>query len=221
VKSARGAHPLFFDLWSLFYDASLVQWLTYRPVHDRLLAALQTAGAQRVLDVGCGTGILTDRIRRELPTARVSACDFSHGMLRRAHARNRDLGWVRCDALRLPFRAASFDAIVSSESFHWFPDQARALREFCRVLEPGGRLFAALVNPPAQLVSRAIWAGSRLVGEPFYWPTRDRMRDEVEAAGFELELQRQIYRLPAGLLLPPVLTIARRPARSANRRGGR
>ncbi|UCE85811.1 MAG: methyltransferase domain-containing protein [Deltaproteobacteria bacterium] len=212
MTARRGARPAFFDLWSRFYDTAPVQWLTYRPVHDALLAALRRTERERVLDVGCGTGILADRICRELPRARVSACDFSLGMLRRANARNRALGWVQGDALRLPFRAGSFDAVVSCESFHWFADPALALGEFFRVLAPGGRLFAALVNPPSALASRAIHAGSRILGEPFYWPTRQHMRRQVEAAGFRLESQRQLYRIPAGLLLPPVLTIALRPA---------
>jgi hypothetical protein len=56
-----------------------------------------------------------------------------------------------------------------------------------------------------------MYLGSRLVGQPFYWPTRRRMRELVEAAGFRVEEQQRVYRLPAGVLLPPVLTVAMRP----------
>jgi hypothetical protein len=79
------------------------------------------------------------------------------------------------------------------------------------LLVPGGRLLVALVNPPIEAVSDAMRLGSRIVGEPFYWPTRQRMRALLETAGFRIDAQRRLYRIPAGLLLPPVLTLAVRP----------
>jgi ubiquinone/menaquinone biosynthesis C-methylase UbiE len=113
--------------------------------------------------------------------------------------------------LDLPFRDASFDAVVSTEAFHWFPDQPRALAEFLRVLAPQGRLLVSLVNPPLEAMSRAGSRLSRLVGEPAHWPTRGRMRALVEGAGFRVESQRIVLRVPATLILPSVLTIASRP----------
>lgn len=212
MSDAPGPDSRFFDLWSLFYDLPLVQRLTYRPVHDEVLQLLRATSPGRVLDVGCGTGLFTARIHRELPDMRVMGCDFSGGMLRHAAARTRALPWTRADAQRLPFRDASFDAIVSTEAFHWFPDQPRALAEFHRVLAPKGRLHVALINTAFEATSAALHAGSRLFGEPLYWPTRRRMQRMVEAAGFRVEAQRRIYRIPAGLALPPVLTTAQKQA---------
>jgi SAM-dependent methyltransferase len=215
-EPARRADPVgperrFFDLWSAFYDFPLVQRLTYRPVHDAVLDVLRRSSPRRVLDVGCGTGLLATRLRRELDGAHVVGCDFSGGMLRHATAREPALAWVQGDALHLPFRAASFEAILSTESFHWFPDPDAALGEFFRVLAPRGRVLIALVNPPLELVSRAARLASRLAGEPFEWPTRERMRARAEAAGFRVEAQRRILRIPLGVLLPPVLTVCVRP----------
>jgi len=212
VPDALGPDRRFFDLWSLFYDTPIVQRLTYRPIHEEVLRLLRATAPHRVLDVGCGTGLLTARIHRELPQALVVGCDFSGGMLRHAAAHTRAVVWTRGDAQRLPLRAASFDAIVSTEAFHWFPDQERALAEFYRVLAPKGRLHVALINPPFAATSELLRAGSRLVGEPFYWPTRQHMRRMVETAGFRVEAQRRIYRIPAGLVLPPVLTTAAKGA---------
>jgi ubiquinone/menaquinone biosynthesis C-methylase UbiE len=207
---ADGPDRWFFDLWSRFYDLRLVQRFTYRPVHDAVLEALAGSGCRRVLDVGCGTGLLASRVQRVLDAA-VVGCDFSRGMLRQARSHRPRLAWVQGDALRLPFRSASFDAVLSTESFHWFPDPDAALAEFFRVLAPGGRAYIALVNPPLEGLSRATRLASRWVGEPFEWPTRRRMRARVEAAGFRVEAQRRVFRVPAGLLLPPVLTVGVRP----------
>jgi len=163
-----------------------------------------------VLDVGCGTGILAARLRGELDDVRVVGCDFSHGMLAHAHARDRHTAWVCGDAGRLPFRDASFDAVVSTEAFHWFPDQRAALAEFRRVLRPGGRLLLALVNPRLAVTGRFLALASRVVGEPFTWRTRSEMRRMIGAAGFRVEAQRALFRIPAGLLFPPVVTVATR-----------
>lgn len=209
---AVGAKRWFFDAWSRVYDAPWVQRATYRPVQDAVVESLRHAAPQRVLDIGCGTGQLAHRIAETFAPVRVVGCDFSPGMLRRAAARSRAVRWVRGDAGRLPFRDCSFDTIVSTEAFHWFPDQGAALAEFFRVLAPGGRLLLAVVNAPAVPVGRVFWLGSRLVGEPFYWPTTSQMRRWAESVGFRIERQRRVFRLP-GFLLPPVLTCAVRPAR--------
>ena len=197
-----------FDLWSFVYDAPLVQWLVFRPEHDAVLRALRSCGAGRILDGGCGTGLLAARVRREIGGEFVVGCDFSRGMLSHA-ARRRDAApLVQATALRLPFRDASFDAIVSTEAFHWFPDQAAALREFRRVVAPKGRILVSLVNPPAEWLASAASAVSRAVGEPCHWPTRARMRAQVRGAGFRVVGQRFVFRLPLALAFPTFLTEA-------------
>jgi ubiquinone/menaquinone biosynthesis C-methylase UbiE len=200
-----------FDVWSTFYDLPLVQRLTYLPVQDAVVAALRPFAPRRVLDVGCGTGLLATRLRAELPAAAIAGCDFSGGMLQRARERDAAVGWIRGDAQRLPLRDSSVDAIVSTEAFHWFPDKERALAEIFRVLVPGGRLLVAIVNTPNVAVRTIFQLASRVAGQPFDWPTRDEMRALCERAGLRVHAQRRVFRIPAGLSLPPVLTIAVRP----------
>jgi len=214
VARLRGPDQKFFDLWSRFYDAPLVQRITYRPPQDAVLAELRRVDSRAVLDMGCGTGLLTARIRDVQRPARIVGCDFSRGMLGEAARRDPDLAWVRGNALQLPFADGRFDAVVSTEAFHWFPDPERALGEFFRVLVPGGRLMIAFVNPPVEWLSAAARLASRLAGEPARWPTRARLRAQLRAAGFRIELQRAVFRLPAPLLLPCVLSVAIRPVRS-------
>jgi ubiquinone/menaquinone biosynthesis C-methylase UbiE len=207
----------FFDAWSRVYDFPLVQRATYRPVHDAVLGALAAEPCPRVLDIGCGTGRLAERLLAAPTVRSVVGCDFSAGML--AHAAERlapaarastaTVTLVRGDATRLPFADAAFDAAVSTEAFHWFPDQDAALRELRRVLRPGGRLLLALVSPPFEIVADAVELGMRIVGQPLWWTTPRRLAAQVRAAGFQVERQRRIFRIP-GFLLPPTLTVARR-----------
>ena len=183
-----------------------MQAAVYRPVHEAVLRELHSSSASRILDVGCGTGNLTMRMLEALRPELLAGCDFSAGMVEQAAAKTRAVGWVQGDALRLPVRDGAVDAVVSTESFHWFPDHNAALAEFHRVLGPGGRVLVALINPRIHLTSRAAHAASRVVGEPAYWPTRDELEARLARAGFRIGRRRRILRA-AGLLLPTVLTV--------------
>lgn len=207
----KGPSRALFDLWSTFYDLPLVQRLAYWPVHEAVTAELRRRRPRAVLDLGCGTGQLGRRIAATLPRARVVGCDFSSGMLRRA-ARTAPsrVAWVGGHAGELPFADQSFDVVVSTEAFHWFPDQRAALGEIRRVLVPGGRLLLELINPPFPFVGEMVLRTSSAVGEPFYWPTRASMRRRLGAAGFRVVEQRRIPRWVGEPLFPAVLTIARR-----------
>lgn len=213
AEEREGPRPWFFDLWSTVYDLSWVQTLAYRPVHDAIVMALSGRPPRNVLDVGCGTGLLTARIASFNSGARVVGCDFSLGMLRHAAGRHTPVSWVQGNALRLPFQDHGFDTVVSTEAFHWFPDQRIALGEMFRVLEPGGRLLIAGINPPFELLSLAFRYGSRFTGEPFNWPTRRRMRRWLEGVGFRVTVQRGVFRWPGWPWLPAVLSVAERPNR--------
>src|SRR5437764_10642375 len=196
----------FFDIWSRVYDLPPVQAAIYHPVHEGVLGELRAHPARRILDVGCGTGDLTARLGAELHTDLVAGCDFSAGMLEQAQARTSAVRWLQGDAARLAFGDEQFDAVVSTEAFHWFPDPDAALREFSRVLAPAGRLLVALVNVRVPATSRLAHAGSKALGQPARWPTRAEMADRVRAAGFAVDSQKRIFRL-GGILIPTVLTV--------------
>jgi ubiquinone/menaquinone biosynthesis C-methylase UbiE len=207
VPEVPRARRAFFDVWSRFYDAPPAQWMVYRPVHEAVLAELRTEPVRRVLDVGCGTGILTARIGALL-NGLVCGFDLSFGMLEQA-TRRRVGPWVQADAVRLPVRDESADAVVSTEAFHWFRDHDAALREFRRILVPGGRIVVAVVNPRSATAARMAQNWFARAGQPAYWPTRAEMRARVEAAGFRVRRQSPVLRV-FGLSFPTVITVAHR-----------
>jgi ubiquinone/menaquinone biosynthesis C-methylase UbiE len=133
-------------------------------------------------------------------------------MLARAAREPSTVAWVQGDAAQLPFRDATVEAVVCTESFHWYPDQAAALREIRRVLRPGGTLLVALVNPRVAALAHAASVASRFTGGPFHWPTRAEVRDALERVGLEVRDQRETSRIPGRILFPGVLTIATRPS---------
>ncbi|HVS40800.1 MAG TPA: methyltransferase domain-containing protein [Candidatus Dormibacteraeota bacterium] len=181
-----------FDRFAHVYDTAALQRAVYRPAHDAVVAELRTAAPMWVLDAGCGTGILADRIGDDVGPARVVGCDLSMGMLRRAAERCPRGAWLQGDALRLPLRDAVVDAVVTTQAFHFLTDRRGALAEFHRVLRTGGLLVIAMVNPRTAIASRVMsGAGTHLLGAGV-WPTRDQLRDDIAACGFDLREQRGV-----------------------------
>lgn len=139
------------------YDTELVQRVVYHPIQDRVVEHLRRAGRRRVLDVGCGAGILATRIRDELEPDVVYGCDFSAGMLAQAEARSSGVHWLNSRAECLPLRAGAVDAVVSSAAFHFF-DQRAALPSSivcCRLAGSSSSPYPARSHQPAARSSPA------------------------------------------------------------------
>ena len=128
------------------YDLPFLQQWVYRPAQDEVIALLRTHGAQKIADVACGTGILAERIERELHPKQVYGLDMSEGMLKQAKARSTAVQWLTAPAEQLPFDDGALDAVVTTSAFHFF-DQPAALRDFYRVLKPGGIAAVATMSP--------------------------------------------------------------------------
>lgn len=97
----------------------------------------------RLLEVPVGTGVLTMPIYRRLPGADVTCVDYSAAMMETAQRRAARMGLTRVrfqqgDVSALPFEDGHFDAVLSLNGFHAFPDKETAFRETYRVLKPGG-----------------------------------------------------------------------------------
>lgn len=97
----------------------------------------------RLLDVGCGTGLLEEALRKLYPGAQMVGVDISWAMLRQARRKGRVPGaetWMNAAAEELPFASRSFDGLVCASSFHYFREPGQVLEEFRRVLIPSGWL---------------------------------------------------------------------------------
>jgi ubiquinone/menaquinone biosynthesis C-methylase UbiE len=189
------------------YDQACLQRLVYRPAQDEVIAALQAHGSSRVADIACGTGILASRIAEELVPEEVYGVDMSEGMLAQARRRSSSVYWKQGPAEQLPFDDGFLDAVVTTSAFHFF-DQPAALREFHRVLAPGGLVAVATISPrqvlPVQLFAAGRWA-------PAHNPSPAELRALFEGAGFTVSDQHRIHRPVWTQLVSDLITIGVKP----------
>jgi len=105
---------------------------------------LKRVSGERVIDIGCGTGRLLERITANLKVG----VDYSLEMLKVARKRNKDFFLVRGDAHRLPFKDNLFDCGVISLGLRHFENPEVALKEARRVLKKGGKLVVLEAGLP-------------------------------------------------------------------------
>jgi SAM-dependent methyltransferase len=121
------------------YDEYLVP-LIFEPYAADMAARLSSRSPRNVLEIAAGTGVVTRRLASTLPDVSITATDLNQPMLDRAAriGTARPVVWRQADALQLPFKAGTFDAVVCQFGVMFFPDKARAFAEARRVLRPGG-----------------------------------------------------------------------------------
>lgn len=189
----RRFNDLVTRFWSVaapLYDRPGLQRWVYQPAQDEVIALLRRRGVRRVADIACGTGILASRIHSEIGPDEVSGVDMSDGMLEQARARSVHVRWLRAPAERLPFEDGSLDAVVSTSAFHFF-DQPAAMREFHRVLAPGGLAVVATISPPMPAALRRLSANP---ANPAHNPSPAEIRRLFTDAGFSILEQRRVDR---------------------------
>jgi SAM-dependent methyltransferase len=131
------------DVWGAgeLYEPYIGRWS--RKIASAFCAWLEPEPGRQWLDVGCGTGALTETIASLTP-AQLTGVDPSWAYLKYARSRtaDRSVSFSAGDALALPLRTRSRDYVVSGLVLNFVSDPARALEEMRRVTEPGGTVAA-------------------------------------------------------------------------------
>ena len=181
-----------------FYERYLVP-LIFEPYALDLAQRLEKGGAECVLEIAAGTGVVTRALAARLgPNARITATDLSEPMLNHAKtklSRDARVCWQQADAQALPFEDRSFDVVVCQFGAMFFPDKVRAFKEARRVLKPGGRYYASVWgkisdNEFADVVTEML--AEMFPDDPPRFLARtphghydvDRLSAELKAAGF-------------------------------------
>jgi ubiquinone/menaquinone biosynthesis C-methylase UbiE len=160
TKEQREGAIAYEELW---VPALFGQWA--KIVSDEALLG----NTQQVLDVACGTGVLTREVASRLKDpGQVTGIDPNPGMLSVAMEHNQDINWVQGPAEDLPFPDRSFDAVLCQFGLMFFTDRVKAIREMSRVVSPEGKIVVtvwdALENIPAYSRSVSLiekFAGSK------------------------------------------------------------
>ncbi len=186
------------------YEKYLVRRF-FRRWAERLVAHAEVRPGQRVLDAGCGTGIVARTVSETAPGAKVTGLDPNEGMLH--EARRQDPGqrvtWQAGALESLPFADDGFDLVLSQQVLQFVPERSTALAGIRRVLAPQGQLVFALLrgldfHPSYAALAEAL---DRHVGRdagemmraPFSGPAPEPMRAELKEAGFrDVEIRHDI-----------------------------
>lgn len=177
-----------FDQLADGYDRAALRFFPFAA--DRLAERLAPRPGEKILDVGTGTGAVAIALAQRLSgSGRVLAVDISERMLDRAYANIRrmalhNIDLHRMDASALEFRDGYFDALTCAFALCLLPDMVAALREWRRVLRPGGRLLVAAFGPTA-FEPLAPWFCEHLrqVGGPVLDPEQDFPWQRLSGAG--------------------------------------
>ncbi len=175
-----------------FFDDLAGEWddLFYKDTEinrkmDKLILNYKINQGSRILDLGCGTGVISSRLA-ELTgrKGKVVGCDYSLAMLKTAGKKARGLQFICADARRLPFQSASFENVVCFSCFPHFEDKQEVLKEMHRIIKEGGHLIISHL-----LSSREISRVHRRVKGAVVHdkiPTRRWMRDSLKNSGFKI-----------------------------------
>jgi ubiquinone/menaquinone biosynthesis C-methylase UbiE len=133
------------------YERVLVPSIFEPWARDLIDRARPIGPSDRILDLGCGTGIVARLLRDRLGGAtRIVGLDANPQMIATARRLAPELEWREANAMSLPFEDGAFELVMCQEMLQFVPDRAAAAREIRRVLEPGGRLIASTWRPRAE-----------------------------------------------------------------------
>jgi len=180
------------------YDRFLVP-LIFEPYARDLAERLTKVKPRDLLETAAGTGVLTRAVVARLPAStRYIATDLNQPMLDYAktrHSSTRSIEWQQADALALPFKDQSFDAVACQFAAMFFPDKVAGYKEARRVLKPGGHFMFNVwdrisENDFADTVTDALAAvfpddpPRFLARTPHGYHDVDKIRADLQAAGF-------------------------------------
>lgn len=165
IKFSKQEVAASFSKAAAHYDRFAV---TQREIGDRLFERLDLMAISPsvIIDVGCGTGHYTRKLKHKYAAAKVIGVDIAQGMIDKAQAKN---GWLtklglkqgchyQCaDMDQLPFDDNSADLIFSNLVVQWSLNPAETFSEFSRVLKPGGLLIFSTLGPDTLMELRQAW----------------------------------------------------------------
>ena len=183
----------FFNKWAKSYDRLSNQYWMKRfqlPVFKELQLYQKTK--TKILDISCGTGELLKKLEEKTEgKAMLYGADLSEEMLNKARSKLSSkvkLGQANVHAL--PFKDNSFDYVISTEAFHHYYDQQKAVQEMQRVAKEGGKVIIVDINFFLKLIH---WLFKKFEPGHVKINSRKEMRQLFELAGLKNIRQRRNF----------------------------
>lgn len=177
-----------FERAAATYDKSAI---LQQEVASRLLERLDYIRLQpnTVLDLGCGTGVITADMLKRYPKAQIVALDLAVGMLKKTQQHGR--GWLRkkphclcADAERLPLKDNAVDLLISNLMLQWSNDLPSVFSGFERIIAPKGLLLFTTFGPDTLKEIRESWATVDSVPHTSQFTDMHDIGDALLKAGF-------------------------------------
>lgn len=191
--------PVYNKIWGF-------QRFSLRPTRRFVHRFLDENGAhpKEILDIGCGVGELSSELAAQFPDARVFGVDYSDGMIARAR---KDFTAPNVEYLHGSLEdvpaGRSFDLIVSTHSFPYFPDKLKAARQMKSLLKPGGRLM--IIQGNTNNLYDAAWLALVQLGvSKADFIAVKKVRAILEEAGFRIGL---VQRVPTAFFIPSIYLV--------------
>jgi SAM-dependent methyltransferase len=191
-----------------FYDAVAGATTREHSFKEALIRQARFKPGQRVLDLASGTGTLAIWIKRHQPLLDITGVDADPAVLAIATHKTRpanvDVRFDRAHSYALPYPAAHFDRVVSSQFFHHltWQDKVRTAEELLRVLKPGGQLHVANWGRPTNFLLRGLFLMIQCLDG--FETTRDNVAGRLvalfEQAGFIEVAERRTFNTIYGTL---------------------
>lgn len=170
----------------------------FEPYAKDLAERVNVPDGGSLLEVACGTGIVTRQLRDRLsPSVRIVATDLNEAMFKFASQKfraNENIEWKPADALDLPFRDESFDAVVCQFGLMFFPDKQQGVNEAFRVLKPNGQFIVSVwddiehvdLAKAAEIVIKQFFPENPpdFYDIPFSFHEPEKLRSLLTSAGF-------------------------------------
>ncbi len=174
-----------FNRWASTYDFGLFQfWM--KKFQVPAIKEIDFSKKPRILDISCGTGELL-RSLAKTGKSKLYGVDIAQKMLDKARKKlPAKVKLQKADVHRLPFKADTFDYVLTTEAFHHYYDQKKALREMSRVSRKGGRVIVVDINfffRPVHFLFQKLEPGNVKIN------SREEMKKLFVEAGLNVEKQ--------------------------------
>lgn len=177
---------IMYDFWHM------LEYNSYKFIANSIVNELN--GNEKVLEVACGTGILTEEITKRCSSLDYTAIDYAQNMIDICNNKSIPATFLNVDATNLPFEENSFDTIIIANALHIMPNSDKVLSEISRCLKPTGTLYAPNFLTPTTIKEKIVLDIIRNFGYKVYNEfTIESLTEFLLANGFFVN-KREIYK---------------------------